>query len=70
LFFSKDSAVEKQGSAFRLSGTPNRKNLQKSVYLLRASSDIEADRSVSQWFLCSCVVHVARVMCESLFLDG
>ena len=91
LFFSKDSAVEKQGmfstevfgmrphaminrlslgSAFRLSGTPNRKNLQKSVYLLRASSDIEADRSVPQWFLCSFVVHVARVMCESLFLDG
>ena len=70
LFFSKDSAVEKQGSAFRLSGTPNRKNLQKSVYVLRASSDIEADRSVPQWFLCSFVVHVARVMCESLFLDG
>jgi hypothetical protein len=91
LFFSKDSAVEKQGrfsieyfdcrlhavinylslgSAFRLSGTPNRKNLQKSVYVLRASSDIEADRSVPRLYLYSCVVYVARVMCEFSFLDG
>jgi hypothetical protein len=49
--FFHSSAQFLSGISFRLSGTPNRKNSAKTVYTLRSSSEVDAERCMPELLL-------------------